>query len=297
MEPPTKKQNSGDDDRFSDLPGEVVHHILDFLGTRDFERLSFVSKRCRELCISNPNLCLSNMDDKSGGSSFNRFVDRFMARRCADRVKTGSFLLRWSFDDEDDEERRVERWLKKAAIKLGGVAEISLKFIRPQPQPRRPKPKPFAHFVFCFVIPKVPRGRCREWLSQITPARSDFATELESLQLRHVRIENDCNLGELLSSFKSLKVLKLDRISRIKGMTITSSSIEILSIVSVDNHLCDVEIQQLHKLYDLNLFWNPKSSRSLSLKISAPNLQTFKWNLLRALIGLHLPGESSFYRE
>jgi hypothetical protein len=31
MEPPTKKQNSGDDVRFSDLPDEVVHHILDFI--------------------------------------------------------------------------------------------------------------------------------------------------------------------------------------------------------------------------------------------------------------------------
>jgi hypothetical protein len=88
-------------------------------------------------------------------------------------------------------------------------------------------------------------------------------------------------------------------------MTIASSSIEILSIRSLDCHLCDIDIHQTDKLYDLQLIWFTKSSTSKSLKISAPNLQIFEWSgfvvdyygmrdsphLLHALIGLHLPDQ------
>jgi hypothetical protein len=299
MEQPTKKQNSGYDDRFSDLPDEVVHHILDFLGMRDSARLSVVSKRCRQLCISNPNLCLSNIGSKSGGSRFNSFVDRFMALRCLHGAKTGRFVIRWSFErsvDKDEEYYRVETWLQNA-INLGGVAEVRLEFIPPGLQQ-------FA-LPLCLLrcnsltFLDVDAGDAFLKLPSTPPY---FATKLRSLHLHHVRIENDCILRELLSSFKSLKVLKLEEISGIKGMTITNSSIEILLIASVDRQLCDVEIQHLHKLYDLNLLWIPKSSSRTSLKISAPNLQKIRWSgytvddycmrdspdLLHAVIGLHL---------
>ncbi|XP_059459153.1 putative F-box/FBD/LRR-repeat protein At4g03220 [Corylus avellana] len=302
MKPPTKKQNSG----FSDLPDGAVHNVLDFLGMRDIARLCVVSKRCRELCISNPNLCLSNIEDKSGGPHFYSFVDRFMALRCLHGVMTDRFAIRWSFEgsvvDQDEEYYRVETWLQHA-VNQGSVAGVRLKFFLLGRQ----------HFSLPLCV-----LRCNSVtfldidaenaLLKLPSAPPYFASELQSLQLRHVQIENNCNcnLGELLSSFKSLKVLKLDKISGIKAMTITSSSIEILSIVSVDSHLCDVEIQQLHKLYELNLVWFPKSSSSTSLKISAPNLQTFQWSgitvddycmrdspdLLQALIGLHLPAQS-----
>jgi hypothetical protein len=39
-----------------------------------------------------------------------------------------------------------------------------------------------------------------------------FATKLRSLALGPFRIEKDCNIGELLSSFKSLKKLRLEKI-------------------------------------------------------------------------------------
>jgi len=132
-----------------------------------------------------------------------------------------------------------------------------------------------------------------------------FATKLQFLHLASIQIEKDCNFGELISSFKSLKVLRLNQIRRVKSMTIASSSIEILSIRSLDCHLCDIDIHQTDKLYDLQLIWFTKSSTSKSLKISAPNLQIFEWSgfvvdyygmrdsphLLHALIGLHLPDQ------
>ncbi|XP_059439107.1 F-box/LRR-repeat protein At3g59190-like isoform X1 [Corylus avellana] len=303
IEMPTKKQNSGDDVGFSDLPDEVVHHILNFIEMRDVARLSVVSKRCRELCISNPSLCLSNISSISGGPRFNSYVDRFMALRCLHGVKTERFGLRWSFEgsiDQDEEYYRVETWFQNA-VNLGGVAQVHLKFILSSLQ----------HFG---LPPCLLRCNSLTFLDvdagyaflKLPSAPPYFATKLRTLQLHHVQIENDCNLGEMISSFKSLKVLRLDKISGIKGMTITNSSIEILSIVSVDRQLCDVEIQQLHKLYDLNLVWIPKPSSRTSLKISAPNLQKFQWtgffiddycmrdspDLLQALIGLHLPTQS-----
>ncbi|XP_059439136.1 F-box/LRR-repeat protein At2g42720-like isoform X2 [Corylus avellana] len=273
MEMPTKKQNSGDDFGFSDLSDEVFHRILNFIEMRDVARLSVVSKRCRELCISNPRLYLSNISSKSGGPRFNSYVDRFMALRCVHGVKTERFVLRWSFEGsvDQDEEYRVETWLQNA-VNLGGVTEVRLKFFLPGPQ----------HFALPLCV-----LRCNSLtflnidggntLLKLPSAPPYFATKLQRLHLHHVGIKNDFNLGELLSCFMSLKVLKLDNICGMKGMTITNSSIEILSITSVDRQLCDVEIQQLHKLYDLKLVWIPKSSSRTSLKISAPNLQRFQW--------------------
>jgi hypothetical protein len=135
MERPTKlmaisKQNYADV-RFSDLPDEVVHHILFFLRMKDLARLSVVSKRCRVLCISNPKLFLSNIH-KSGRSRFNSFVDRLMALRCLYGVKTESFLLSWSFEGSvEDEEYRVGTWLQHA-VNSGGVTDVRLKVIHPR---------------------------------------------------------------------------------------------------------------------------------------------------------------------
>ncbi|CAN6543499.1 unnamed protein product [Malus baccata var. baccata] len=43
-------------DRFSNLPIEVAHHILSFLSFKDLTRASAVSKRCKQLYLSNPTV-------------------------------------------------------------------------------------------------------------------------------------------------------------------------------------------------------------------------------------------------
>ena len=288
-----KKQNSDGRDvnvGFIDLPDEVVHHILYLqdAGLRDLARLSMVSKRCRDLCISTPNLLLSNIDTDD---KFKSIVDKFMALRCLHGVRTELFQLRWSFDEADaqaDQYRAVETWLQRAVASGGGVAKVRLKFIHPRKASQRQRQSQSFALPLCVMrcnslrFLEVDAGNGVLKL----PSPPYFATKLRILRLSHVKIENDSNTGALFSSFKSLEVLGCDKVSGIKSMNISSSSLQILSITSFDSHLCDIDIQQVDKLRNLNLLWHAKPSTAggggggsrRSLKISAPNLRKFHFS-------------------
>ncbi|KAE8009514.1 hypothetical protein FH972_005946 [Carpinus fangiana] len=288
-----KKQNSDGRDvnvGFIDLPDEVVHHILNLQGAelRDLARLSMVSKRCRELCISTPNLLLSNIDTDD---KFKSFVDKFMALRCLHGVWTVRFQIRWSFDEADaqaDQYRAVETWLQRAVASGGGVANVRLQFIHLR---KASQSQSQSH---SFALPLcVMRCNSLRFLEVDAgngvlklPSPPYFATKLRMLILSNVKIENDSNIGALFSSFKSLEVLWFDNVSGIKSMSISSSSLQILSITSFDSRLCDIDIQQVDKLHDLNLLWHAKPCTAAagrggsrrSLTISAPNLRKFHFS-------------------
>ncbi|KAE8039419.1 hypothetical protein FH972_011831 [Carpinus fangiana] len=259
MERPRTKQincGGGGDDRFSDLPDEVVYDILCLLKMRDHARLMVVSKRCRELCISNPNLDLNNIVKKSSLSCLNNFVDRLINQRCGHGVKTERLHLCWSFEgsvDEDQERRRVNTWLQD----LGDVAKVYLRFIQCSHRLLDPdQPALALALPLCNSTSSVVVDAGDAFLILPSSPSSYLATKLKILILYSVRIQKECNFGELLSSFKSLETLKLNEISGIKRMSLSSSTsnIEILSIASRGpDHICDIEIQQLHKLRDLDL--------------------------------------------
>ncbi|XP_059435832.1 F-box/LRR-repeat protein At4g14103-like [Corylus avellana] len=271
MEQPTKQKSvhdADDDGRFSDLPDEIVHRILSFLRMRDLSRLSVVSRRRRELCISNPHLDLSNIDlinsDESSRSRFNSFVDRLISLRWMHRVKTQTFRLRWSFVGGDDE-YRVATWLQHAVNM--GVARINLELVLDLGKP--------------FDLPHCVLG-CNSLRQLKVDAGDGFvklpspyfaATNLQWLELRPVRIGCNVNIGELLSSFKSLKCLWLDKISGTKSMTFTSPSVVSLILSNYDDELCNISILQ-EKLQVLGISWSSKSGGK-SLTISAPNLKRF----------------------
>ncbi|KAE8009511.1 hypothetical protein FH972_005943 [Carpinus fangiana] len=286
-QPMIKKQNSdhgGDVVGFIDLPEEIVHHILLLLGAkmRDLARLSMVSKRCRELCISTPYLRLSNIDTED---KFKSFVDKFMALRCLHGVPTEQFQLRWSFDgdNEADEYRAVETWLQRAVASGGGVAHVRLQFIHPRKASQSQSQSQSQSFALPLCV-----MRCNSlWFLEVDagngvlklPSLPYFATNLMILRLSHVRIENDSNIGALFSSFKCLIQLWLDKVSGIKSMAICSSSLWFLSIKSFDDHLCDIDIQLVKKLcaLSINLYAKPSAAGGKrSLKISAPSFSTFR---------------------
>ncbi|KAE8008962.1 hypothetical protein FH972_005420 [Carpinus fangiana] len=273
MEQPTKQKSvhdADDDGRFSDLPDEMVHCILSFLQMRDLSRLSVVSRRCRELCISNPHLDLSNIDlinsDESSRSRFYSFVDRLISLRCMHRVKRQTFRLLWSFvASGGGDEYRVATWLQHAVNM--GVERVNLELVFDLGKP--------------FDLPLCVLG-CNSLRQLKVDAGDGFvklpssyfaATNLQTLTLGPVRIEKGCNVGELLSSFKSLKRLRLDKISGIKSMTFTSPSVETLLLTTYDDELCNISILQ-EKLQNLFMLW---SSNGKSLTINAPNLKKFYW--------------------
>jgi hypothetical protein len=276
MEQPTKQKSvhdADDDGRYSDLPDEMVHHILSFLQMRDLSRLSVVSRRCRELCISNPDLDLSNIDlinsDESSRSRFYSFVDRLISLRCMRQVKTQTFRLRWSFvgGGGGGDEYRVATWLQHA-VNIG-VARVKLELVFDLG-------KPFDLPLCVLGCNSLRQLKVDAGNGFIKLPSSDFAaTNLRRLALGPVRIEKGCNVGELLSSFKSLKHLRLDKISGIKSMTFTSPSVETLLLTTYDDELCNISILQ-EKLQNLFIYWSSKSGGK-SLTIYAPNLKNFYW--------------------
>ncbi|KAK9988354.1 hypothetical protein SO802_028593 [Lithocarpus litseifolius] len=256
------------------LPDSIVHHILFFLHIKDHSRLSCVSRRCRDLCISTPYVVLSNMNytltEISRRLRFNNFVDRFMSRRNWHGTKLHTFILRWGFELlHTDEAYRVDTWLSHAVN--SGVQRIQLELSGTE---RFPLPQ-FILSCKSMNFLSVKTNSILK-LPSTSSAGRGINTTLQILVLDYIQIEDDF-FGEWLSQFESLKKLNLTRISRIKSMSIHNSSIDVLAIKDCDD-LVDISIFA-EKLRKLHILWHPHnlSSSVGSLKILAPNLEDFRW--------------------
>ena len=267
-----RQQNFAEDgDLFKKLPDSIVHHILCFLGLKDYSRLSCVSRRYRELCVSTPWVTLNNTNLTPRRFLFNNFVDRLLCRRCWHGVKIQDFILKWDFGEFfENEAYRIDTWFYHV-VNLG-VQKISIqltttRFALPQCV-LNCKTMVFLKIMTNDGILKLP--------STSSAAGFGINTTLQTLVLISVRIEDINCFGEWLSQFKSLKVLNLTRVSGIKSMSIHNSSIDVLKIKDC-NDLVDISIFA-EKLRQLHILWYPyKSSSFGSLKISAPNLENFCW--------------------
>lgn len=74
------------EDRFSDLPNPVIHHIFSYLETNDIPRIAAVSRRFRDVCSSSPYLdleadFLASQNCESDCQGFKDFVNRVLAHR------------------------------------------------------------------------------------------------------------------------------------------------------------------------------------------------------------------------
>lgn len=104
-------------DRLSELPDEVLHHILSSspLSPRDPLRLSELSKRWRHLWRSTPFLHLTDGDFLLGEcsqGSFTRFVDTLLSLR--DTSDLLSFRLSWCMDLHPEGHHHLSAWLRYA---------------------------------------------------------------------------------------------------------------------------------------------------------------------------------------
>ncbi|GMY33774.1 f-box/lrr-repeat protein 13 [Fagus crenata] len=241
-------QNFGDDDDiFSNLPNHIVHRILFFLQLVDLSRLSYVSRRCKELCISNPCLALTNVIYDTLQSPprfrFNNFMNRYRFKNFVDRFMA---------------QRSLNSGLEKLQIEL-----------------------PTERFGFAFppcvlncntlksLFVKTDNGILKFPSASLT---AGAFTMLQILQFESFRIEEDF-FGEALSNFNSLKALILNKISGLKR--INSSTIERLRIRDCnDIPIIDISAEKLRILL---ILWCPNYSSGTSLKINAPNLENFEW--------------------
>jgi hypothetical protein len=266
-------QNFDDDDEniFSNLPDHIVHRIHSFLPLKDLSRLCCVSRRFRDLRISNSCLVLCNIDcyhNLLNRYRFKNFLDRFVVRRSLYGVKTHQLFLLWFFEGSlEDETYRVNTWLYQAVN--SGLKQIEIELTIGG---------------FAYALPPCVLS-CNSLKSLVVVINNGIikfpsaslagsVTTLERLILESVRIEDDY-LEEALSNFNSLKCLILTKISGLKRMTINSSTIDKL-IIRDCNDLQIINISA-EKLRNLLILWRPNYSGGTSLKINAPNLVTFEW--------------------
>ena len=267
-------QNFDDDDDdniLSNLPDHIVHRIHSFLPLRDLSRLCCVSRRFRDLRMSNSCLVLSNIHcnhNLLNQFRFKNFLDRFMVRRSLYGVKTHQLFLRWSFEgSHEDETYRVNTWLYQAVN--SGLKQLQIELTIGG---------------FAFALPPCVLS-CNSLKSLVVVINNGIikfpsaslagsVTTLEILVLESVRIEDDY-FEEALSNFNSLNSLILQKISGLKRMTINNSTIAQLFIKDCnDLSMINISAKNLRLLL---ILWRPNHSGGTSLKINAPNLERFHW--------------------
>ncbi|KAM5551217.1 F-box/LRR-repeat protein [Rosa sericea] len=274
-------------DRFSNLPDDVTHHILSFLGVRDLASVGAVSKRCREFYLSVPSVnidasCylpvpLVNLDascylkTSSKLGALMCFWDRYMFQRGVNKIQR--FYINWTFftrgiaNKDSVEQYRINSWIHNAV--RCNVEELNLNFT--------------ACGGFTFVLPsclyqsqsfKSLVLKCLGKMTLEAPPVS-LSCNLRYLQLTSVRIADEKFCKWISSTCKCIKELQLIQVKGIKNITIQSSSLESFTFVGMD--LVDLNISG-QKLRSIEIKWNFYSSPGYcSLNISAPNLEDLTW--------------------
>ncbi|KAL5560225.1 hypothetical protein UlMin_036436 [Ulmus minor] len=255
-------------DRLSNLPDHVAHNILSLLSMEDISRLCVVSKRCRELSISIPNLAFDSVECRNNATKQGQlmsYLDRFWLLRKG--MDTRRFYLRWCSQSIlfDDEERHLLTWLENAV--MCNVELLDVVIILKTEEVDFPMP------------PNVLRSKSLKNLrinlnygilifpSSIT---SFGFSSLQNLSLNSVQIDE--SFGEWISSCcKFIRKVRLSHIRGSKRLIITSASLEEFMILFASD-LCHIELSA-KKLQILGVDWGSDSSSNKALQLSAPKLR------------------------
>ena len=273
-------------DRFTSLPEDVAHQIITFLSMEDMSRLSVVSRRCRQLCISIPFLNVDVEPYQRNATKRTRlmnYVDRLLLLRGG--MSTHLFRIHWNLDQrnpnyggEEEEEYRVLSWLHNAVKCKVKVLRLILRLKSGSE----------------FALP--PSLLCSTSLESLLvdidingilkfPSYSSMGifSSLKSLTLSCVRIdESFCNWVSTSCNF--LEILHLLWVKMAKSIVINSSSLIILYIDSIDDELCHLQVSA-ERLLGMILSWKFDSSNNMTLKLSVPKIRNFAW---RGILSVYL---------
>ncbi|XP_038700187.1 putative F-box/LRR-repeat protein At5g41840 isoform X2 [Tripterygium wilfordii] len=254
--PPRKKRTTIARPKFTDRINEllmhIVHHIISFLPTEDFLKLSLSSKRFRDLCISSPSL---SFDGMSVGVLPSIYLLNYLDRIMSLHKNTETYSLRVYWGIQSFEEKyRICSWLHKAIS--CNVKVLDLKF-----------------WVEDFAIPV--DVFCSKSLRSLKlnfsggklklPSNSGISTKLQSLLLKHFVPENKQHFEEWISlACKSLNSLDLVYFAGVDNIRINSSSLKQLNIYTACNvDLCFLEVSAA-MLKDMDLYWTFGHTNNIS---------------------------------
>ncbi|CAN6719681.1 unnamed protein product [Malus baccata var. baccata] len=270
-------------DRFTNLPTEVAHHILSFISMKTLACFGCVSKRCRDLSLSTPSLDFCVFPSEAATCELRlkllNSLDRFLFRRGDNKIK--SFDLYWDchyVEDSDEapcfcvfENFRIVSWIHNAVrcnveelfldISLDALEDEGLTF-------------PSCVFL-CASLRSLNVVQISGLIIK-TPSVA-FSSNLDSLLLENVDIEDEGFFKWISCSCKCIKKLSVIGVKQIKSITIESPSLEYLKFKDQGwNEICQLKISG-EKLEDISLDWGLSLPSNCSLDIFAPNLKYLHW--------------------
>ncbi|PON81053.1 F-box domain containing protein [Trema orientale] len=271
-------------DKFTSLPEDVANDkVLARLSMEDISRLSVVSRRCRQLCISTPFLNVDvtpYLNNAAKRTRLMNYVDRLFSLRRGMAIHR--FTVCWSLDQSglnngsEEEEYRVISWLHNAL--MCNVKKLVLVL----------RPKTGSILRACdFALP--PSLLCSASLTLLgiyginkLPSFSSIGfSSLTVLKLCTVRLDE--SFSDWVSTrCKFLQTLYLQSIKETKSIVINSSCITELYISSMDRELCHIQVSA-GILKTMILWWLFDARNDRRLQLSVPQLQMFVWrgNILR----------------
>lgn len=226
---------SGEIGRFSNLPKEVVYHILSHLPIKDLARFCCVSKPCRELSLSTPAVRIYGFggDEKPDMSTCElrlklvNALDRFLLSRGDNKMWV--FDLVWEGHCEDEIEEppcfcvnesfRMITWIQNAVRCQVEKLYLDMTFYDYEGER--------LEFPSCVFRAASLRSLAVEMSFTVVATPSfAFSSNLENLELSDVDIEDEGFFKWISCSCKLLKKLSLARLNGINNITIESLSLE-----------------------------------------------------------------------
>lgn len=279
-------ESADQEDRFSALPPELVHRILNSVSVADAARVGCVSQRCRELHISNRFL------NFPGGVEVMNSSDRVLAHRESNKVR--SFSVNWVADYRDEErglesrygvdKSRFMGWIRTAVSFHVESLSVIYKPLMPRKNGREIEMDDIEFPYYVFVCESL-KSLIVDMHCAILTNPSFSASSISNLvclRLANVHVEYDkwfCNWISFSCIF--LKELLLENVSGLENITIESSSLESLGLEFTKDYAFSLRARPNYYRLRTNLLRvadrHPKSWPTESLHISTPKLKHLKW--------------------
>lgn len=279
-------ENESMKDRLSSLPDEVAHHIL-FLSTqphslkmKDSALFSCVSKRCKELVLSNPTLriydpfaststCIERLE-------FMNSLDRLLAHRGDNKLQLFDIVWYPHYSTGTpcfckNEKFRIITWIHNVLHRC--KVETLYLFIENSYSDDDALPA-FPSYIF---HSESLRSLMVDFHCTIQAPSLSFSSNLKSLELRYVTIVDEGFFKWISCCCKFIEDIYLDDVHGPKNVTIQSSSLESFRFEClVSREICHLHISG-EKLKEIVIDWRFDSPMNKSLNIFAPNLKKFNW--------------------